>query len=364
MESKKTPLYDIHVQSGGKIVDFAGWMMPIQYKGIKEEHLHVRSQIGAFDVSHMGEIWVQGEKSLETLQWVTTNDVSQLKSGDAHYSLFPNPQGGIVDDLIVYCVEPGLKYLLCVNASNTDKDFAFLKEHNRGAVLENVSSQWGQIAIQGPQAMALLSEVIGPDIKNLGTFKFKNWNFAGSQCYVARTGYTGEDGAEIFVPWSRTADLWTELFKVGGERIQPIGLGARDTLRTEMKYSLYGHEINDTTNAYEAGLGWVVKPQAKDFLGKEIILAKKAAGLQKKLVGLEILGRGIARQDYKVFSFDNKESGEVTSGTLSPSLNKAVAIAWVNSRDAAVGTKMFVQVRDKMVEAQVVPTPFVKPGGQ
>lgn len=364
MEAKKTPLYDIHVKAGGKMVDFAGWLMPIQYAGIKEEHLQVRSSIGAFDVSHMGEIWVQGPKALETLQWVTTNDVAKLKSGDAHYSLFPNAHGGIVDDLIVYCVEPGMKYLLCVNASNTDKDFKFLQENNRGAVLENASQQWGQIAIQGPKAMTLLSEVMGNDIKDLGSFKFKIWNFAGSQCYVARTGYTGEDGVEIFVPWNRTADLWTELFKKGGDRIQPIGLGARDTLRTEMKYSLYGHEIDDTTNAYEAGLGWVVKPKEKDFIGKTPILARKDSGLQRKLVGLEIQGRGIARQGYKVFSFDNKESGEVTSGTLSPSLNKAVAVAWVSSRDAAPGTKVNVQVRDKMVEAQVVPTPFVKPGGQ
>lgn len=364
MEAKRTPLYDLHIKAGGKMVDFAGWEMPIQYSGIKEEHLHTRTSVGAFDVSHMGEIWVKGPKSLETLQWTTTNDVSKLKSGDAHYSLFPNAQGGIVDDLIVYCLEPGLKYLLCVNASNTDKDFKFLQENNRGAILENVSSQWGQIAIQGPKAMDLLAEVIGPDIKSLGTFKFMAWQFGGSQCYVARTGYTGEDGVEIFVPAQRTADLWTELFKVGGERIQPIGLAARDTLRTEMKYSLYGNEINDSTNAYEAGLGWVVKPKEKDFLGKDKILAYKEAGLKKKLVGLEITGRGIARPHYKVFSFDKKESGEVTSGTLSPSLNKAIAIAWVESRDATPGTDVFVQVREKMVEAKVVPTPFVKPGGQ
>lgn len=356
--SKKTPLHDVHVNMGAKMVDFAGWAMPVTYKGLKEEHLHVRSQIGAFDVSHMGEIWVEGDKALETLQWTTTNNVAKLKKGEAQYSLFPNSHGGIVDDLIVYCVEPGVKYLLCVNASNADKDFAYLQKNNRGAKLTNVSDDWGQIAIQGPKAMELVAEIVGPQIKDLPSFNFTPWVFAGATCYVARTGYTGEDGVEIFVPANKTVELWQEFFKKGGDRIQPIGLGARDTLRMEKKLSLYGQEITDETNPYEAALGWVVKPKDKEFLGRDAMLKYKENGLKRKLVGLEVLGRGIARSHYKVFSFDKKEMGEVTSGTLSPSTNKAIAIAYVAADKADIGTDVFVEIRDKLIEAKVVATPF------
>ncbi len=360
--AQKTPLYEAHVQQGARMVEFAGWDMPIQYSGLKEEHLHVRSAVGAFDVSHMGEISVKGPKALETLEWLTTNHVAKLGPGQAQYSLFPNELGGMVDDLIVYCIEPGIHYLLCVNASNTDKDFAHMLKHNRGAQIENISKNWGQIAIQGPRAIRLIAKIFGDDIKDLKSFHFTMKPFSGAQCYIARTGYTGEDGAEIFVPWDKTAALWAEFFKQSEGELKPIGLGARDTLRTEMKYSLYGQEITDTTNPYGAGLGWVVKPKEKDFLGKEVILAGKEKA--KKLVGLEVTGRGIARHGYKVFSFDKKESGEVTSGTLSPSLNKAVAIAYVDAKDAAIGTDLLIEIRDKMVEAKVVKTPFVVAGGQ
>ena len=359
---QRTPLYQAHINHGAKMVEFAGWEMPIQYSGLKEEHLHVRSSVGAFDVSHMGEISVKGAKSLETLEWLTSNHVAKLGSGHAHYSLFTNEQGGLVDDLIIYCIEPGMNYLLCVNAANTDKDFAHMLKNNRGAQIENISKNWGQIAIQGPRAMGLIAKVFGTEVNNLNSFHFMMKPFSGAQCYIARTGYTGEDGAEIFVPWDKTEALWNEFFKQSAGELKPIGLGARDTLRTEMKYSLYGQEITDSTNPYGAGLGWVVKPKEKEFLGKDKILAGKEKA--KKLVGLEVLGRGIARHGYKVFSFDKKESGEVTSGTLSPSLNKAVAIAYVNPSDAAVGTKLLVEIRDKMVEAQVVKTPFVQAGGQ
>ncbi len=355
--SKRTPLYEQHLEHGAKMVEFAGWEMPIQYSGLKEEHLHVRSKVGAFDVSHMGEISVKGPKALETLEWLTTNHVAKLGPGQAHYSLFPNEQGGLVDDLIIYCIEPGMNYLLCVNASNTDKDFAHMQKHNRGAQLENISQNWGQIAIQGPNAMDLIAKIFGNDVKDLKSFHFVMKAYDGAQCYIARTGYTGEDGAEIFVPWNKTAALWKDFFKQSGGELMPIGLGARDTLRTEMKYSLYGQEITDTTNPYGAGLGWVVKPKDKDFLGKDVILAGKEK--TKKLIGLEVTGRGIARHGYKVFSFDKKESGEVTSGTLSPSLNKAVAIAYVDPADAVLGKELFVEIRDKMVEAKVVKTPFV-----
>ena len=359
--AQKTPLYQAHIDQGARMVEFAGWEMPIQYAGLKEEHLHVRSKMGAFDVSHMGEISVKGLKALETLEWLTTNHVAKLGPGQAQYSLFPNEQGGLVDDLIIYCIEPGTNYLLCVNASNTDKDFAHMLKHNRGAQIENISKNWGQIAIQGPLAMGLIAKIFGEDVKALKPFHFTMKPFSGTQCYIVRTGYTGEDGAEVFVPWDQTEALWKEFFKQSGGELMPIGLGARDTLRTEMKYSLFGQEITDTTNPYGAGLGWVVKPKEKDFLSKDIILAGKEKA--KKLVGLEVVGRGIARHGYKVFSFDKKESGEVTSGTLSPSLNKAIAIAYVDPSESAVGTSVYVEIRDKMVEAKVVKTPFVQVGG-
>ena len=356
-EIQRTPIYDSHIEQGARMVPFAGWEMPVQYSGIREEHTHVREKLGLFDVSHMGEIRVRGEKSLETLQWVTTNDVSRLKEGEAQYSLFGNNQGGIVDDLIVYCMTPGEEYLLCVNAANTDKDFAFLQENNKGAELINESSQWGQIAIQGPMALAAVEKVTGEDLSSLPGFCFKSWG----HCYIAKTGYTGEDGVEIFVPWGEANALWKRFFAECPEAL-PIGLGARDTLRTEMKYPLYGQDISDTTIPYSAGLGWVVKPAKGDFLGKDLMVQAKEAGIPRKLVGLEITGKGIARPGYKVFSVDSEEAGEVTSGTLAPSLNKAIAIAYVDKALADVGTKVLVQMRNKWLEAEVVKTPFYKKG--
>lgn len=357
----QTPLTALHRELGGKMVPFGGWDMPVQYGlGIIKEHKHVRESTGLFDVSHMGEIRVTGDQSLPFLESVTTNHVASLTAGQAQYSLFPNENGGIVDDLIVYCLEPQKDYLLCVNASNTDKDFQYLKTHNQiGATLENQSRQWGQIAIQGPGAVALMEKVTGLPYGDCPSFEFIRWQYKGAECFVARTGYTGEDGGEVFVPWDLTEALWKDLLEADPD-VKPIGLGARDTLRTEMKYSLYGQEITDQTNPYCAGLGWVVKPKLKDFLGKDKMLAQKEAGLGKKLVGLEIKGRGIARQGYKAFSFDKKEIGEVTSGTLSPSLNKAIAVAYVTEDAAKVGTQLFVEIRQKMVEAEVVKTPFYK----
>ena len=248
---------------------------------------------------------------------------------------------------------------MCVNAANTHKDFAFLTQENLGAEITNVSKDWGQIAVQGPRAPELLESLCGKAFTDCKSFHFFSWDFEGHSCLVAKTGYTGEPGGEIFVPWEATEALWKALM-AKEQGAGPIGLAARDTLRTEMKYSLYGHEISDETNPYSAGLGWVVKPQAKDFLGKGPMLAEKESGIKQKLVGLEIQGRGIARQGYKAFSFDNEEIGEVTSGTLSPSLNKAIAIAFVRTDLAAVGTRLFVEIRNKMVEAVVVKTPFYR----
>ena len=356
---RKTPIYESHVEQGGKMVPFAGWEMPVQYKGIRDEHNHVRTKVGLFDVSHMGEIRVRGRESLATLQWLTTNDVSKLEKGQAQYSLFPNEQGGIVDDLIVYCMEPGEDYLLCVNAANTAKDFKYLSENNKGAIIENESDQWGQIAIQGPEAIDAIETVTGMKFSGCPSFEFREWNWDGQTCYVARTGYTGEDGAEIFVPWDKANDLW-KLFFEKCPNAEPIGLGARDTLRTEMRYPLYGQDIVDNTIPYSAGLGWVVKPAKGDFLGKTEMLEAKEKGLKRKLVGLLITGKGIARPGYKVFSVDSEEIGEVTSGTLSPSLNQAIAVAYVDKPIAEIGTKLLVQMRNKMIEAEIVKTPFYK----
>jgi aminomethyltransferase len=358
---KSTPLRQEHEALNAKMVEFAGWWMPVQYAGLKEEHLCVRERVGLFDVSHMGEIRVRGPNALETLQWMTTNDVSKLQAGQAHYSLFPNLHGGLVDDLIIYCIEPGQEYLLCVNASNTDKDFAFMMSENKGAEIINESAQWSQIAVQGPKAIALLQKVLGADVATIPSFNFREYVFAGGKILVARTGYTGEDGAEIFVPNEQAVALWRRLMTDGAAfGVQAIGLGARDTLRTEMKYSLYGHEIDDTTNPYAAGLGWVVKPQAKDFLGRATIMERKEQGLKQKLVGFVLQERGIPRQGYSLFSFDNKEIGKVTSGTMSPSLNLAIGIAYVDAAFADEGCEFNVDIRGRGAKAKVVKTPFVQ----
>lgn len=358
---KRTPLCEEHIRLGGKMVDFAGWFMPVQYKGIKEEHHNVRKHVGLFDVSHMGEVRVQGPKALETLEWLTTNDVSRLENGEAQYSLLPNTEGGLVDDIIVYCLEKNNDYLVCVNASNTDKDFTWMKAHNKGATLTNESDKWAQIAVQGPQAFALLEKVFKYKVSEQKSFTLVNRDYQGQTCMVATTGYTGEKGAEIFVPVSVAVSLWQELLKQGEEfNTMPIGLGARDTLRLEMKYSLYGHEIDDHSNPYAAGLGWVIKPAKKDFIGKHKILAEKEKGLTQQLVGIQLLEKGIPRQGYNLFSFDNKEIGKVTSGTLSPTTDEPIGIAYINKEYAQVGSEIFVDIRGRKVKAQVVPTPFVK----
>lgn len=362
----KTPLVAEHEARGARMVDFAGWWMPVQYRGLKEEHVSCRTGVGLFDVSHMGEFRVRGPKSLETLQWVTTNDVSKLAAGEAHYSLFPNEDGGIVDDLIVYCIKPGEEYLLCVNAANIEKDFAFVKANNRGADLVNESSDWGQIAVQGPKALTLLDRLFAGngnlDVKpsEMKAFTHKAFAWGGTTVILARTGYTGEVGAEVFVPASKTVQLWRELLEKGADLgTEPIGLGARDTLRTEMKYSLYGHEIDDTTNPYEAGLGWVVKPQAKDFLGKAKILAGKEK-VTRKLIGFELTERGIPRQGYALLSPAGETIGICTSGTMSPSTGASIGIGYVKTEFSANGSEIAVDIRGKAVKAKVRPTPFVE----
>jgi aminomethyltransferase len=361
-ENKKTPLYHEHIKLGAKMVPFAGYEMPVQYVGLKEEHINVRTNVGLFDVSHMGEVRIKGPKALETVEWLTTNDVKKLQKGDAQYSLLPNAEGGLVDDIIVYCVEPGIEYFICVNAANKDKDVAWMLSHNQGATITDESDQWGQIAVQGPKAPALLDKVLNHPISAMAPFKWVPIVWKGQTLMVATTGYTGEKGAEIFVPASATVDLWQALLEGGQEMgVAAIGLGARDTLRLEMRYSLYGHEIDDAINPYAAGLGWVIKPSAKNFLGKERILAQKEAGLPLTLVGFKLTEKGIPRQGYSLFSFDNQEMGKVTSGTLSPSTNEAIGLGYVWPQYAKVGSEILVDIRGRKAKAVVVQTPFVKP---
>lgn len=362
LKVQATPLKERHESLGGKMVDFAGWYLPVEFSGLRQEHNNVRQNVGLFDVSHMGEIRVQGPQALETLEWLTTNHVAKLEKGQAQYSLLTNFEGGIVDDLIVYCVEKDQDYLLCVNAANKDKDFDWMIKNNKGAEFSDESSLWGQIAVQGPKAMALVAQIFGEEVHNIKSFCFAELSFQNSaSCLVARTGYTGEDGVEIFVPQSSAVALWDSLLEKGQAfHVLPCGLGARDTLRTEMKLSLYGHEIDDTTNPYEAGLGWVVKAKVKDFIGKTPILAAKEQGLQQKLVGFKVLEKGIARQGYPLFSFDNQEIGRVTSGTLSPTLNENIGIGYVEAAFAELGTQFLVGVRNRRLKVEIVKTPFVR----
>lgn len=357
----KTPLVLAHEQLGARMVEFAGWWMPIQYKGLREEHDCVRNKVGLFDVSHMGEIRFTGPHALATLEWLTTNDVSKLNDEQAQYSLLPNDQGGLVDDIIVYCLKKNADYLVCVNAANKDKDFDWMKKHNKGAVIADESSKWAQIAIQGPNAFELSKRVLGIDVAAMASFAIKAGDFQGSQVLVATTGYTGEKGCEVFIEAKGAVTLWSELLAKGQDLgVQPIGLGARDTLRTEMKYSLYGHEIDDQSNPLEAGLGWVVKPANKDFMGKALIMAAKETGLKQKLVGFKMLEKGIPRQGYSLFSFDNKEIGKVTSGTHSVTLDEPIGIAYVETKYSDIGSDLFVDIRGRKVKAKVCKTPFVQ----
>ncbi|MCC6276891.1 MAG: glycine cleavage system aminomethyltransferase GcvT [Oligoflexia bacterium] len=362
---KRTPLYEEHIKANGRMVPFAGWEMPVQYRGVIEEHENVRKNVGLFDVSHMGEVFVSGPKALDSLQYLTTNDVSKLEPGQAQYSLLLNPNGGIVDDIIVYCIEKGVHYLVCVNASNTEKDYQWMVKNNKGAVIENQSDRWAQIAVQGPRAVELVAHVLGPKHQNTETFEFGTHQGPGGIWYVARTGYTGEDGYEIFLPNSDAPRFWQDLMNKGNSLgVQPIGLGARDTLRTEMKYSLYGNEITDETSPLEAGLGWVVKLQKGDFIGRAPLVALKESGVSRKLVGFKLLEKGIPRHGYPLVSEKGDSLGVVTSGTMSPTLKEAIGIGYVAAHLSSEGSRFFVQIRGRNLAASVVKTPFVKTKGE
>jgi len=334
--------------------------MPVQYQGVIEEHLAVRRAAGLFDVSHMGEIEVRGAGALELCQRLTANDVARLQVFQAQYNLLLNEQGGVVDDVIVYRVKPEA-YFICVNASNTDKDFTWIRDHASGAVeVDDQSSMYAQLALQGPAAEAILQPVTALKLAELKSFHFAFGDVAALRCMVARTGYTGEDGFELYCNSADVEKLWEALLAAGAPvGLVPVGLGARDTLRLEKAFPLYGHELDDSTTPLEAGLAWVTKLAKPQFIGREALIRQKSAGVTRKLVGLELLQPGIARSDYPLFK-DHRVIGRVTSGTKSPSLGKAIALAFVSSDFADLGSLVDVEIRGRKVPAKIVSLPFYR----
>ena len=364
---KKTALNEEHRKIGGRMVDFGGWDLPVQYSGLMAEHNAVRNSCGLFDVSHMGEIMVEGPGSLEFVNYLTTNDASVLSVEQAQYSVLCNSDGGIVDDLVIYRLGTD-RFFLVVNASNTDKDFQHIQNaltHYQGIKpsVKNLSSEYSQIAIQGPLAEKVLQSLTETKLSDIKTYWCKEGKILSTPAVIARTGYTGEDGFEIYISWGEAPRIWNALLEAGkDDGILPCGLGARDTLRLEMKYALYGHELNDLTNPLEVGLGWVTKlNKSGNFIGKDKIQALKVSGSKKSLVGLKSLGRGIPRQDYEVYSSDQKSKiGHITSGTSSPSLKYPIGVAFIDKSFETVGTRLYVKVRDDFHEFEVVKTPFYK----
>ena len=358
--ARRTPLHDAHLAAGGKLVEFAGWEMPVQYSGVLQEHRAVRTAAGLFDVSHMGEFRVTGEGAEAFLQAMTPNDVAKLRPGRIHYSGLLTEKGTYVDDLLVYRLAED-EFLLVVNAANAEKDFAWLVQHEApGVALEDVSSDFGLIALQGPRAETILAGLTDADLPAIRYYAFVQAEVEGRHAIISRTGYTGEDGFELYMAPDDTPTIWDRLLDAGGsEGLVPAGLGARDTLRMEAAMALYGHEIDDTITPLEAGLQWVVKLEGADFIGRQALIDMQEAGLSRKLVGFNVEGRGIARQGHKVVA-DGEEVGFVTSGTFSPTLEKALGMAYVPVAMAQPGTPLSLDVRGKLVPAVVVELPFYR----
>ncbi len=365
---KVTAFTQKHIDLGAKMVPFAGFNMPVEYVGINEEHLAVRNGVGVFDVSHMGEIWVKGPNALPFIQYVSSNDASVLFPGKVQYACFPNGKGGIVDDFLTYCVD-SQTYLLVVNASNIEKDWNHLcsvapKFHlTIGKDLYNASDDTCQLAVQGPKAIAAMQKLCKEDISNMEYYTFKMLKLAGIDVIFSITGYTGAGGCEIYASNKDAEKLWTSVFEAGKEfGIRPIGLGARDTLRLEMGFCLYGNDIDDTTSPLEAGLGWITKfnDVKGDFIDKSYMLKLKEQGLKRKLVGFELIDRGIPRHGYEVCDATGRHIGQVTSGTMSPSMKIPVGLAYVETAYSKVDSEIFIKVRDKLLKAKVVKLPFYK----
>lgn len=358
---KSTALSNKHISLGAKMVPFAGYNMPVSYSGLNDEHQAVRTSVGVFDVSHMGEFILKGPNALDLIQRVTSNDASVLTDGKAQYSCLPNNNGGIVDDLIVYRID-GQTYMLVVNASNIDKDWNWISEHNtKGVDMKNISEDTSLLAIQGPQAILALQKLTDVILSEIPYYSFVKGKFNGvDNVVISNTGYTGAGGFEIYFENQYAETMWDAIFEAGKEyNIKPIGLGARDTLRLEMGFCLYGNDIDDTTSPIEAGLGWITK-FTKDFTNRASIEQHKTQGVSKKLVGFEMIDRGIPRHDYQIADKDGNVIGKVTSGTQSPSLNKAIGLGYVKTEFSKVDTELFILIRDKAIKAKVTKIPFLK----
>jgi aminomethyltransferase len=361
MMMKNTALTSVHTALGAKMVPFAGYNMPVSYEGIIQEHHTVRNDVGVFDVSHMGEFLLEGEGALDLIQKVTSNDASVLFDGKVQYSCMPNGKGGIVDDLLVYRMS-ATKYLLVVNASNIEKDWNWISSHNSfGVKMTNISDDMSLLAVQGPKAAQALQSLTQIDLGSMEYYSFQVGTFAGvNDIIVSATGYTGAGGFEIYFPNAVAEQMWNAIFEAGNDfGIKPIGLGARDTLRLEMGFCLYGNDINDETSPLEAGLGWITK-FTKDFIDKDFLLKQKEAGLTRKLVGFEMIDRGIARQHCIVKDENGNEIGEVTSGTQSPTSGKIIGMAYVATPFSKVGTEIYMDIRGKLMKATVAKAPFIQ----
>lgn len=357
---KTTPLTDTHIAMGAKMVDFAGFYMPVRYTSDLDEHHCVRNAAGMFDVSHMGEFVLKGEQALPLLQKIVSNDIAKLERGQAMYGYLPNEQGGIVDDLLVYHLDDG-NFMCVVNAGNIDKDWAWFNQHNtEGAELHNISENTALLAIQGPKAAEALQSLTAVDLSTIPYYRFVRGAFAGvDNVIISATGYTGAGGFELYFNKAHAVDVWNKILEAGKPfGLQPIGLGARDTLRLEKGFCLYGNDIDDTTSPLEAGLGWVTKFN-KEFVGKDILLAQKAAGLQKKLVGFKMIDRGIPRGHYLIKDVAGNEIGHVTSGTQSPTLGYGVGLGYVDTIFSPVDSEIYIDIRGKLLKAVVVKLPFL-----
>jgi aminomethyltransferase len=345
------------------MMPFAGYSMPIEYSGINNEHLTVRNGVGVFDVSHMGEIWVKGPQALALIQHITTNDASVLTAGKAQYTCMPNGRGGIVDDILVYCCEDQ-KYLLVVNAANIDKDWAWIQARNTvGAELENASGEISQLAVQGPRALEVMQRLTSVNLAGIPYYSFTTGDFAGVRnVIISATGYTGSGGFELYFCNSDGITIWNALFEAGKpEGILPIGLAARDTLRLEKGFCLYGNDIDDTTSPIEAGLGWITKfVDGKDFIDRDFLLKQKTEGVSRKLVGFEMIDRGVPRHDYRIVDAAGAVIGRVTSGTMSPCLKTGIGLGYVPTEYTAAGSEIYISIRDKKLKAKVVKPPFVR----
>ncbi len=358
---KNTAITQKHIELGAKMVPFAGFNMPVSYSGLNDEHLTVRNSVGIFDVSHMGEFMLKGEKALDLIQRVTSNDASKLTDKKVQYTCMPNDKGGIVDDLLVYRWDKN-EYYLVVNASNIEKDWNWIQKHNtEGVEMKNMSDDMSLFAVQGPNAIKTLQKLTDVDLSKMEYYSFDGGKMAGcDDVIISNTGYTGAGGFEIYV-WNKdAAKMWDAIMEAGKEfGIKPIGLGARDTLRLEMGFCLYGNDIDDTTSPLEAGLGWITK-FTKDFVNSKNLKEQKEKGVAKKLVGFEMIERGIPRHDYEIVDAAGKNIGKVTSGTQSPSLNKGIGMGYVQTSFSQPGSEIFIKIRDKALKAQVVKVPFLK----